>query len=62
MRWTRAIWILGFLLVVPAGAQDAAQKEGERISLARLAMEAQLRVGDLLHEKGDYKGALEAYR
>jgi len=58
MRWMHAIWVLGLLLVVPAGAQD----RSEVIKLARAAMEAQLRIGDLLHERGDYAGALEAYR
>mgnify|MGYP002623684908 FL=1 len=59
MRSLRALWILGLLLVVPAGAQD---REDEPMKLARLAMEAQMKVGDLLHQKGDHAGALEAYR
>jgi hypothetical protein len=62
MRWMRVTWLLGLLLVVPAGAQDEGKQDDERIALARIAMEAQLQIGNLLHEKGDHAGALEAYR
>ncbi len=46
-----------FALLGSAGAQEARSPD----TLTRLAMEAKLKIGDLLREKGDLDGALKAY-
>jgi hypothetical protein len=51
------------VLVLLAGTVRAGDEaETERIRLVRTAMEARLKLGDALREKGDLAGALEAYR
>ncbi len=54
MRRTFPALTLLFALILPAGAQ-------ETDSPAALAMQAKLKIGDLLREKGDLEGALKAY-
>jgi hypothetical protein len=49
-------------LALVAGAQELRIDRAEYLKLARLGMEAQLKVGDLLREKGDLEGAVKAYR
>ena len=48
-----------FVFVGVVSAQDA---QDERLKLARVAIEAKLKVGDVLRQKGDLDGALKAYR
>jgi len=45
------------LLLLPAAAAD----DVERLRLSRLAMQAQIRIGDVLRRKGDRDGARAAY-
>jgi len=53
------------VLALPVGAQeadaDAAGGAAARIELARKAMEIQIKLGDLMREKGDLDGARRAY-
>lgn len=53
--------VFALLAAVPARAQDAGQKT-DYLDVARLAMEAQIKIGDTLRQKGDLDGAMEAYR
>jgi hypothetical protein len=50
-------FLLLALLLLPAAAAD----DLERLRLFRLAMEAQIRIGDTLRQKGDRAGARSAY-
>jgi len=54
----RLLWTV-LLMATLSMAGDA---DVERMKLARTAMEAKLRLGDALHQKGDLAGAIEAYR
>ncbi|MCK6462021.1 MAG: hypothetical protein L6Q95_19230, partial [Planctomycetes bacterium] len=51
-------FLLLALLLLPASAAD---DEIETLRLSRLAMEAQIRIGDTLRQKGDREGARAAY-
>jgi len=50
------------LVLTSLAAAGEKETREEYMKLARLALEAQLRIGDILHAKGDYDGAAEAYR
>jgi hypothetical protein len=50
-------FLLLALLLLPAAAAD----DLEKLRLSRLAMEAQIRIGDTLRQKGDRAGARTAY-
>jgi hypothetical protein len=59
------LFVFSLLAVLPAGAQESdarAEAEAEHLRAARLAMEAKLKLGDLLREKGDLGGAARSYR
>jgi hypothetical protein len=60
---TRMLPVLAFALLaaVPARSQDERGKT-DYLDVARLAMEAQIKIGDTLRQKGDLDGAMEAYR
>jgi len=50
------------LLFVFVGVVSAEDVQSERLKLTRVAIEAKLKVGDVLRQKGDLDGALKAYR
>jgi hypothetical protein len=61
MRWIPAVFTL-LVLLAPAGAgPENADREAERLKMARLAMEAQIRLGDIALARGDAATAARAY-
>ena len=54
----RLLWTVLLL----ATLSIAGETDVERMKLARTAMEAKLRLGEVLRQKGDLAGAIEAYR
>ena len=50
------------VLFMFVGIVSAEDPKDERLKLTRVAIEAKLKVGDVLRQKGDLDGALKAYR
>ncbi len=62
----RSLWLCGLLVLLagaPAQSEDADRgAETARLNLARAAMDAQIRLGDLARARGDLPAAEKAYR